>query len=146
MKHNLLIIDNNDSILRLLSAVFSKKYTVFTASDGVEAMYFLYQSTKPDLIICDLNVNNINSYELVRHMSTSKVFNKIPVIILSGLDQDNEFFKQQSIVLQILKKPFDPIVLSEIVDGILSNSAQNTFGKEQYEASNRLYNHSEALK
>ncbi|HXS35445.1 MAG TPA: response regulator [Flavipsychrobacter sp.] len=146
MKRNLLIIDNNDSILKLLSAVFNRKHTVFTASDGVEAMYFLYQNTKPDLIICDMNVNNINSYELVRHMSTSKIFNKIPVIILSGSDQDNEFFKQQSIVLQIVKKPFDPIALSGIVEEALSKSYQNTFGKEQYDASNRLYNHSETLK
>ncbi|MGI8952113.1 MAG: response regulator [Chitinophagaceae bacterium] len=120
MKHTLLIIDDNDAILQVLKKLFEKKYQVFTASDGVEAITILARGIMPHLIISDLNMHNINGYELIGHLSTSKMYNKIPVIILSGSYQlDPTFLKDQLVVAQVLNKPFDPILLLNIVEEII---------------------------
>ncbi len=117
MRPTLLIVDDNVAILKLLTVVFERKYNVFTATDGVEALAFLEEAIMPDLIISDLHMNNITGYELVRHLSTSHIFNRIPVVIISDVgDPDLKLLGAQSVVVSVMHKPFDPVALSRIVE------------------------------
>lgn len=127
MKHTLLIVDDNEIILALLKAILEKNYNLFTASDGVEAMFLLSHGMKPDLIITDLNMENINGYELVHHLSTSKVYNKIPVVVLSGYteEEDVDTLKEQIIIAKVLNKPFDPKTLINTIKETLSENYFN---------------------
>lgn len=127
MKHTLLIVDDNEIILALLKAILEKNYNLFTASDGVEAMFLLSHGMKPDLIITDLNMENINGYELVHHLSTSKVYNKIPVVVLSGYteEKDVDTLKEQIIIAKVLNKPFDPKTLINTIKETLSENYFN---------------------
>ena len=59
MKNTLLIVDDDEVMVLLLKKLFEKKYTVLTASYGVEAMCFLSQGLMPDLIISDILMENI---------------------------------------------------------------------------------------
>lgn len=123
MKHVLLIVDDNEAILRLLTVVFDKKYTVFTASDGVEAISLLSEGIMPNLIICDLQMQNINGYELARHCSTSNIYNKIPIIILSDTPEAEQAadVMQLPVVITLFRKPFDPVELLKTVEDIIGN-------------------------
>jgi len=127
MKQTILIVDDNDVLLKLLRRVFEKDYNVFTASDGVEAMTFLSRGIKTDLIISDLNMNNINGYDLIKHLSTSSLYKKIPVIVLTAsYNIDLNPLKNLFVVAQVLNKPFDPLVLKNAVKETLeSNRASN---------------------
>ncbi|RFM30183.1 response regulator [Deminuibacter soli] len=117
MRPTLLIVDDNEAILKLLTVVFERKYNVYTAADGVEAIAFLSEAIMPDLIISDLHMNNISGYELVRHLSTSNLYNKIPVVIISdATDPDLALLGAQSVVVAVLHKPFDPVALARIVE------------------------------
>lgn len=117
MRPTLLIVDDNEAILKLLTVVFERKYNVFTAADGVEAIAFLAESIMPDLIISDLHMNNISGYELVRHLSTSHIYNKIPVVIISDVgDPDLQLLGSQAVVVSVMHKPFDPVALSRVVE------------------------------
>lgn len=120
VKPKILCVDDDDAILRFLKNMFEKKYTVLTAYDGVEALCFFSKNMIPDLIITDSNMENISGYELVKHLSTSSVYNDIPVIVLSGNPNDNlEVIKQMPVVFEVLQKPFDPLRLSHIVEDAL---------------------------
>ncbi len=140
MKHTLLIVDDNDAILKVLRKLFEKKYLVYTAFDGVEAISFLSQGIMPDLIISDLNMRNINGYELVKHLATSVLYHEIPIIILSGYsEQDHERLQKQYDVVRIIKKPFDPMELLNFVEKILYESSYNNgYGNTGYNILNRL--------
>jgi CheY-like chemotaxis protein len=123
MKHTLLIVDDNEVLLKLLKRVFEKDYNVYTASDGVEAMSFLSYGIKADLIISDLNMNNISGYELIKHLSTSSIYKKIPVIVLTASsDIDLNPLKDLFIVAHVLNKPFDPLILKNVVTQTLSDN------------------------
>ncbi len=109
MKQKLLIIDDDEAIFTLLKQIFIKKYSVYTAYDGVEALCYLSDKLIPDLIITDLNMDNINGYELIKHLSSSKILNKIPVIVLSNMPRiETEDLKRYPIVAEVFAKPFDP--------------------------------------
>lgn len=127
MRPTLLIVDDNEAILKLLTVVFERKYNVFTAADGVEALAFLAEAIMPDLIISDLQMSNINGYELVRHLATSYVYNKIPVIAISEVgDPDLHLLSAYPAVVAVLHKPFDPVALSRMVEDAIVRYPSNS--------------------
>ncbi len=123
MKHKMLLVDDDKVMLQLLKKIFEKEYIVFTASDGAEALHYLYHGVKPDVIVSDLMMENINGYEFVKLLSTSVAFNKIPVVILSSM-AESEATRMFPLVKSITK-PFDPLkLLSYINTRVLSADAQ----------------------
>jgi len=117
MKNTLLIVDDDEVMVLLLKKLFERKYIVFTASDGVEAMCYLAQGITPDLIISDLLMENISGYEFIKHLLTSTIYKKIPVIVVSSIPA-TEFSKEFPTV-DIIKKPFDPLELKGLVDATI---------------------------
>ena len=115
VKSTLLIVDDDEVMILLLKKLFEKKYTVYTASDGVEAMHCLSQGVAPDLIICDILMENINGYEFIKHLMTSIIYKNIPVIVLSGVPRA-ELSHQLPPLLKTISKPFDPLQLVNVVE------------------------------
>jgi CheY-like chemotaxis protein len=114
MKKSLLIVDDDEVMVLLLKKLFEKKYAVFTASDGVEAMHWLYKGIVPNLVISDLMMENITGYEFIKHLLTSMLYKMTPIIIVSSIPS-NELTKEFPTV-EVINKPFDPIVLKNLVD------------------------------
>ncbi len=125
MKKSLLVVDDDEVMVMLLTKLFEKKYMVFTASDGVEAMHYLYKGIIPDLIISDLMMENITGYEFIKHLQTSAFYRRIPIIILSG--NTNEALIEEFSDVFIINKPFDPIALQELVDTKILKTKQTEF-------------------
>lgn len=85
MIKNILIIDNNPVVLKLLRASLEKEgYAVLTADDGLAAFDIL-QTHTPDIIFLDLIMPNINGEQLSRIMYEMERLRKTPVILISGV-------------------------------------------------------------
>lgn len=117
MKPTILIVDDNEPLLRLLKAIFEKNFTVITAEDGVDAIYLLSRGIRPRLVLCDLQMQNINGYELVAHLATSSLYQDIPVILLSETDQEEV---DSPNVARVIRKPFDPLFLEAAVTQVFN--------------------------
>jgi len=120
MKNTLLIVDDDEVMVILLKKLFEKKYVVFTASDGVEAMCYLSQGIVPDLIISDLLMENITGYEFIKHLLTSTLYKTIPIIVVSSSSAND--LSREFPTVGIINKPFDPIVLKNLVDTAIINT------------------------
>ena len=81
----ILVVDDERQIIRMLRASLqSSGYEVLTASNGVEGLE-RFKSGRPDLIITDLAMPEMNGLELTQAV---RRLDKTPVIVLSVRDTD----------------------------------------------------------
>ena len=81
---SVLIIDDDFAIRVILHNVLRKDCTPITLSNGLEAVAWLANNERPDLIISDINMPMIDGHTFVKMMSQSGLYRDIPILILSG--------------------------------------------------------------
>ncbi len=120
-----LVVEDDEPLCILLAKIFSKHYQVITMHNGFDAWSWLAKGNHTDLIVSDINMPNLDGYELLENLSNSVLFRNIPVMILSGMKDSKT--KEDCIRMgarAYLNKPFEPRLLLETVKRIL-NSEQN---------------------
>lgn len=81
----ILIVDDERQIVRMLRASLqSSGYEVVSASNGLEALQ-QFQSERPDLVITDLAMPEMNGLELTQAI---RRVSQLPIIVLSVRDAD----------------------------------------------------------
>ena len=115
MKHKILVIDDEKSIRILLDNFLSKEYEVITKSDGSEGLDWL-EGNIPDLIICDIQMPNMDGYEFVERVRERGYTKHTPILMLSGAESSKERIKCYKLGAQdFLVKPFNPEELNELI-------------------------------
>ncbi|HEY9632736.1 MAG TPA: response regulator [Coleofasciculaceae cyanobacterium] len=85
-KENILIVDDTPDNLILLSALLeSQGYQVKRALSGKLALQGI-QVTKPDLVLLDVNMPDMNGYEVCQKLKSISETREIPVIFISALN------------------------------------------------------------
>lgn len=121
MKKKILIVDDSAPMRFLLEAMLSSRYKVYAATDGLTATMWLSNGNIPDLIITDVQMPNIDGWQLSKNLASNALYSDIPVIVLTGMDlKDN--LQLYPNVAKVMNKPFDPIKLIELVDNQLRTS------------------------
>jgi len=83
---NILIVDDEDDIRNLMTEVLSfNGYNVLSAINGKEALSKV-KKERVDLIILDINLPDINGYDVFRLILNNEKTKNIPVIIFSSSD------------------------------------------------------------
>lgn len=122
-KPTILIIDDHDSIRLLLGSILSKTYSVVTKKDGLEGMAWLSNGNIPDLILLDLVMPSLSGYEFLQNLRNSGFFKDIPVLILSGNDDQKEVDRCFALgINDYFQKPFNPIQLREKIQAVFTPS------------------------
>ena len=79
----LLVIDDDEKIRVSISNFFAKKYRVFASYDGRDG-YEKAVSECPDIIISDVNMPEINGFDLCQKLKSDERTSHIPVILLTA--------------------------------------------------------------
>ncbi|MEE9441159.1 MAG: response regulator [candidate division Zixibacteria bacterium] len=114
MEHTVLVVDDSRTIVKFVSfSLKNRGFNVLTASDGMDAIEKISTHATPvDLIITDLNMPNVDGYELISTLRKNSKYQEIPIIILSS--EEDEEDKQKGIdagASSYLVKPFKSTVL-----------------------------------
>jgi two-component system KDP operon response regulator KdpE len=89
-KKNILIVDDDPAILRLLSTnLKARGYEIFTATNGEESLEAI-QKNFIDLMILDLMMPKIDGVEVCRRI---REWSNVPIIILSARGNENDKVK-----------------------------------------------------
>ncbi len=84
-KGNILVVDDNPANLRLLTGILSEQgYKVRPARDGFQALSTT-QSVSLDLILLDINMPQMDGYEVCSKLKANAKTRNIPVIFISAL-------------------------------------------------------------
>ena len=93
MAKKILIVDDEEVIRKYLRINLVKLgYEVKEAVDGVEALEQLSRD-KFDLLISDIVMPNKDGWEMLKEVRSNPKTKDIPVIILTGKNEDTEMFK-----------------------------------------------------
>jgi DNA-binding response OmpR family regulator len=120
MKKQILAIDDSKAIRFLLQTILSKDYQVITMPDGCSAMYWLSKKNLPDLIIADPQLPDMGNWELIEQLSSSGIYGGIPLLVLSGLDNEETQVKSLEFgVSKYFLKPFNPVDLLSSINNLI---------------------------
>lgn len=117
----ILIADDEVGITRLVSAYLKRdKFMVFIANNGMEA-YDLFVKNKPDLLVLDIMMPELDGLELVELIRKKS---KVPVIFLTAKTDEADRIKGFKYgVDDYVSKPFSPGELVERVKAVLRRSS-----------------------
>ncbi len=115
MKQKILVIDDEPSIRLLLENFLSEDYTIISRSNGIEALEWMERDI-PDLIICDIQMPEMDGYGLLEKVRQRGYTKHTPVIMLSSHETSKERIKCYKLGAQdYLTKPFNPEELEEMI-------------------------------
>jgi CheY-like chemotaxis protein len=81
----ILIVDDSKTVREILTLTLEGEgYSVLQAQDGQQALEYLEHQATIHLIICDLEMSNLNGFEFLRHRLQNPRWLKIPVVVLSS--------------------------------------------------------------
>jgi CheY-like chemotaxis protein len=127
MRKQILVVDDELSILKLLNFILSKDYDLVIKQNGADAISWLEDGNDPALIISDLEMPYIDGGSFIRNLKISGFYRDTPVILLSGADNlDNIVSKMPFQADCYFKKPFNPAELkSSISEALLYSDVRN---------------------
>ncbi len=79
----LLVEDNIDNMTLIADVLQSLNYTVLQAADGQQGVT-MAESEKPDLILMDLSLPQMDGWTATRHIKSKPELSKIPIIALTA--------------------------------------------------------------
>lgn len=124
MKKILLIEDNMEMRENTAEILGLANYKVLTAENGKEGVK-LAQSEKPDLIICDIMMPELDGYGVLHMLSKTPELASIPFIFLTAKAEKSDHRRGMTMGADdYLTKPFDDMELLTAVEVRLKKSEQ----------------------
>jgi adenylate cyclase len=136
---DILIVDDKPDNLRLLSTMLtSHGYQVRKAINGQLALQGA-QIAPPDLILLDINMPEMNGYEVCQKLKTSDKTKDIPIIFISALDDVLEKVKAFQVGgVDYITKPFQiEEVLARVENQLSLRSLQSKLQQQARELHDR---------
>jgi CheY-like chemotaxis protein len=88
MNQVILVVDDDTSNLALAQKILGKEYRIAAANSGAVALKYL-ENNSPDLILLDINMPEMDGFQVLEKMKQMEHFTNIPVIFLTA-DNDPE--------------------------------------------------------
>jgi len=129
----ILIVDDVPDNLRLLSRMLElQHYSVRKALSGKMALQSV-QRDPPDLILLDINMPDMNGYQVCQQLKASDATSHIPIIFISALDQVNSKVQAFAVGGQdYITKPFEELeVLARIRNQLLIQQQQQQLQEQK---------------
>ena len=123
----ILVVEDQDSIRKMIEAlVQARGYAVTAVASGAKAID-LATTDPPDLVLLDLMLpGQFDGFEVCRRLRSDPGTNKVPVVIISALDDDDSRTRAADAgATAYYTKPFSPIALLKEIERLKNRSQQS---------------------
>ncbi len=105
----ILIVDDVRTNIVLLAELLKNDYQIKVSNNGKTALRIANEEPKPDLIILDIMMPEMDGYEVCRQLKSNPQTNEIPVIFITAMnDEKNEELGLELGAVDYITKPFVP--------------------------------------
>ncbi len=118
---SILAVDDDFAIRVILCNVLKRNFDITVVGNGIEALLWLKKGHSPDVIISDISMPRLNGFDFLESLSQSGLYNKTPVVILSGQEKSSveaQVFNYSNPVT-FIPKPFDPLKIESHITRII---------------------------
>lgn len=110
--HTVLVVDDTRENLRVIGESLSPRYRVRVANSGERALQVANSDPRPDLILLDVMMPEMDGYEVLRRLRATRDTADIPVIFVTALDADNDEERGLALgAVDYVTKPVRPPIL-----------------------------------
>ncbi|MFZ4538844.1 HD-GYP domain-containing protein [Propionivibrio sp.] len=111
-----LVIDDSPEILGIINALLKRDYRVKAANSGEKGLTLALAEPKPDIILLDIMMPEMNGHEVCRRLKADRATRDIPVIFLTAMNNeaDEETGFALGAVDYITKPISGPILLARV--------------------------------
>jgi serine/threonine-protein kinase PpkA len=126
-KRKILLIDDDESILLALSRVLTVSgFEVVSAPGGVPGLE-MTTSAKPDAVVCDVNMPDMDGFEVLQRVRADPDTVSLPFILLTSADERENVRKAMQMGADdFISKPFKRQELIDAVNQVFEKRARLT--------------------
>ncbi|EGU29582.1 response regulator receiver protein [Vibrio ichthyoenteri ATCC 700023] len=116
VKRTILVVDDEPSNLQVLGELLKPIYKIKACRSGAQAIDICAKADKPDLILLDIMMPEMDGLEVCKALKSDPVTEFIPIIFVSALSQTDDVVKGLKLgALDYIMKPVIPeIVLARV--------------------------------
>jgi DNA-binding response OmpR family regulator len=120
----ILIADDEAHIVELVRVTLEDdRVRVVEASDGASALR-LAEEFEPELLFLDVNLPDMSGLEVCRRLRRQAGLSGVPIVMLSAAAQHDDIVRGLAAgATQYLTKPFSPVRLLSLVEGLMPRVA-----------------------
>lgn len=120
MKKRILLLDDKDSIAKVISIYLSSEYDFVYYDNAVKGIQWLQEGNIPDLIISDIRMPIMRGDEFLVYIKHNELFKNIPIIMLSSEESTSERIRLLEVgAADYILKPFNPLELKVRIKKII---------------------------
>lgn len=111
MKNSILIVDDSPFISKVLVDILQDEYEVMSAANGVEALS-IAKEKKPELILLDVEMPDMDGFEVLKRLKKDDDMARIPVIFLTGMVSPK--YEEKGFIcgaVDYITKPYNPTIV-----------------------------------
>ena len=108
----ILVVDDEPLNINILVELLKDTYKMMAAKSGVQALKAARSSNKPDLILLDIMMPEMDGYEVCRQLKADESTKDIPVIFVSAMSETLDETKGFDVgAIDYITKPISPKTL-----------------------------------
>ena len=121
MSKTVLVVDDSATMRQMVSFTLSGAgFTVVEAGDGADAVKKLTAGTKPNLVITDLNMPNMDGISLIKEIRKMGTLKFTPILMLTTESTDDKKKEGQAAgATGWIVKPFNPEQMLKVIAKVL---------------------------
>jgi len=117
-KKAILIADDSNIVLNFLEKNIGNEYKILKARNGNDTLS-LIANNEIYAILLDLNMPDLNGFEVLEYLKNNNLIKKFPVVIITGDDTEETINKAFSYpILDVLNKPFNEKNIERVLSSI----------------------------
>lgn len=125
-KPTILVVDDMTTTLLLLHDLLKDTYEVKIAKSGTKALEILESPNDIDLILLDIEMPDINGYDVLRKIKNNDTIKNIPIIFITGkTSQEDEEYGLNLGAIDYITKPFNKAIVKLRIKNYLNLKIKN---------------------
>ena len=120
-RQKILIVDDSKFNRDILKEILGEKYNYLEAENGNQAIQIIGENIGIDLMLLDINMPQMNGFEVLKIMKRSQCIEETPVIMISSeesVDTMREAYEMG--ITDYITRPFDSVIVKKRVQNTLS--------------------------